>query len=294
MKRYFIITILAYLIFNPFISYALNATTGFIPGDIWYSTDNLIEGDTVKIYTAIWNGDSSTLNTKVEFYDKNVILGYRDVIVPSFEVKEVYVNWKITSGDHSISAKILSPLLEKNSTTLNYKFIPIVINNVNGNPATTSDILQSQIDKASSSITNIIPNTISVPLATNANSIDNFRANTLKNISETKLKTENKIKSLNKLSSGLNETTSSIIKNSNSGITIPDNQPFNAKILNTKLAIPKANNIENATERPIAYIKLFIFYILSFIFGNKIIFYSLIIIIIFLILRSIYYKIRNG
>ena len=49
----------------------------------------------------------------------------------------------------------------------------------------------------------------------------------------------------------------------------------------------------NTIDKPLGYVKLFFFSILSFIFGYKIIFYSLIILISFFIIRFIYRKIRN-
>jgi hypothetical protein len=49
----------------------------------------------------------------------------------------------------------------------------------------------------------------------------------------------------------------------------------------------------DATEKPIAYIKLFLLSVVGFIFGSKIVFYGLCATIVFLILRFIYRKIRH-
>ena len=80
--------------------------SGFIPGQIWYSSEELIEGQTVNIHTAIWNGEKNSITAKVEFYDKNVILGTRNIIVASETSKDVSISWKVTAGDHLISASI--------------------------------------------------------------------------------------------------------------------------------------------------------------------------------------------
>jgi hypothetical protein len=56
---------------------------------------------------------------------------------------------------------------------------------------------------------------------------------------------------------------------------------------------PSGVSLSDATQKPIAYIKLFLFSLFAFILGSKIIFYGLSILIIFLITRFIYRKIRN-
>ena len=62
MKKYFLILILFYLALSNITYAEVPTTTGFIPGQIWYSKEPLVEGDSVKIYTAIWNGDSDSLS----------------------------------------------------------------------------------------------------------------------------------------------------------------------------------------------------------------------------------------
>ena len=172
MKKYFVFFVLFYIAFIPSVNAIGITTTGFIPGQIWYSKDNIAEGDTVKIYTAIWNNSTSPLSAKVEFYDQNVILGTRDVVVPSQQLIDASVTWKVTSGDHSISAKIISPSVTVSGkreivtvsnvlTSVDRKFIPVVLNTIEGQPATSTDILKSQIDKATASIDGIIPSSVS-------------------------------------------------------------------------------------------------------------------------------------
>ena len=66
MKKYFIYFILVYFIFTPSV-YALDLTaTGFIPGQIWYSKDSFVEGDSVDIHTAVWNNNSYPLSVRVQ------------------------------------------------------------------------------------------------------------------------------------------------------------------------------------------------------------------------------------
>ena len=284
MKKYFIYFILVYFIFTPSV-YALDLTaTGFIPGQIWYSKDSFVEGDSVDIHTAVWNNNSYPLSVRVQFYDGNVLLGYRDVSIPSLQLKDVSINWKVTSGDHSISAKIISPVIMSSSgeetavlvhtlTGTDNKFIPILISTANGQPATSSDIIQSQIDKATSSLSSILPDSVSNPLTSNLGVVDNFRASTSKTINDIKNQTQSKIDALNK-----QDSANSVSKKVNGKVVVTPN---------------KAGTTD-ATEKPIAYIKLFFLGVLSFVFGSKIIFYLLIVLVLFYIIRGIFRKIRNN
>ncbi len=289
MKKYFSFFILLCLIFANSVSALEINDTGFIPGQIWYS-DSLIEGSTVKIYTAIWNNSSSSLSARVEFYDKNVILGTRDIVVPSLQIKDVSVSWKVTSGDHSISAKIISPsiissgkkevvILDSNTTKSFSEFVPVVINKVDGKPATSGDMVKSQIDKATSSLDGILPESISTPVSDNIGIVDNFRADTYKSISEIKIETQKKIEELNK--------TESIGAINNK--TPTTNNKTNEKVVTSQDKV----GVADATEKPIAYLKLFFISILSFIFASKFVFYSLIVVVLFFVFRFIYRKIRN-
>ena len=283
MRKYFVFFILLYLISFSSVQAESLTTTGFIPGQIWYSKDVIVEGDTVKIYTAIWNNSTSSLSAKVEFYDKNIILGTRDVVVPSLGLKEASISWKVTAGDHLISAKIISPsimtggkkqvvILDNNTTEESRKFVPIVIKTIEGNPATSGDIFKSQIDKATSSLDNILPTSISTPISKNLGLIDTFRDDTNKKISLSKDLTKEKIDALSKSDDTSDGATSKT---------------------DEKVSTDSKTGIEDATSKPIAYIKLFFLSVLSFIFSSKLVFYAVLVFLIFLIIRSIYRKIRN-
>ena len=280
MRKYFLIFLFAFLLTTPLAHADVLSTTGFIPGQIWYSKDTLIEGDTVKIYTAIWNNGTTPLSAKVEFYDKNVILGTRDVVVPSLQLVETSVSWKVTSGEHSISAKIISPSTTKsgkkepltlttNTTDVYSQFVPVVLKTMDGKPATNSDVLKNQLDKASMSIDSLLPDVVSEPISNNLGFVEQFRDDTLSKITETKTAAKSKLDELKKV-----------------------NDPkVNTKVTNSNQSVKKTS-LDDATEKPITYLKLIFFSILSLIFGSKFIFYLLIAFIVFLIIRGIYRKIK--
>jgi hypothetical protein len=278
MRKIFFIFVLFFTFFAPHAFANVATNTGFIPGQIWYSKEPLVEGDTVDIYTAVWNSDINPLSIKVEFYDKNTILGARDVIVASMQLKDVYISWKIISGEHVISAKIISSsiiasgkkenITVGNNITLEDKqFVPVTIKTSDGKQTTASDIIQNGIDQVGSKISDILPVSVSESISNSLGTVDEFRDSNFIKVNAAKVATQKELDSLNPNST--NDSKSQVSSKTTS------------------------KPLEDATQKPIAYIKLFILSVLSFILGNKIAFYGLSAIIVFLILRAIYRKIRN-
>jgi len=269
-----------FLIFSLISPFKIFASTGFIPGQIWYSVEGPKDGQTVNIYTVVWNGEDEVLQSKVEFYDKNVILGTREVSVPAKSIKEVYISWKVTAGDHTISARITSStkgtekekITIKNNETEKDKFsIPVSIVTSDGKEATSSDIIESQIDKATSKVGDIIPSSVSTPVSNVFEKVDDFRNDTLTKIDVSKEETKEQIEDLKNKSEG-----GKMIEGDKVDLEEP-----------SKIALTKT------TDKPLAYIKYFALATLSLILNNKIIFYGLIILIAFFLLRFIYRKIRR-
>ncbi len=292
MKKYFLFFISVYIIFGTinFVNAATTAT-GFIPGQIWYSKDPFVEGDTIKIYTAIWNNSTSPMSAKVEFYDKNVILGTRNILIAPSNLEDVYVSWKVTAGDHLISAKIISPSIttngkkelisvSNNMTEQDKRFVSVLVKTADGNAATSTDVIKSQVDKATATISDIIPESISTSANESVSAIDSFRADTFNQISQAKTDTEKKIDELKKQESVNIENSKNITPVND------DNKNKQGEIVDKKIPV------DSATEKPIAYIKLFLLSVLSFIFGSKLVFYITLALLAFFILRFIYRKIR--
>ena len=265
MKKYFIFLIIIVSIILAFPVHAEVITnSGFIPGQIWYSNEPLIEGETVNIHTAVWNGEKESLSVKVEFYDKNVILGSRDVILSPSELKDVDISWKITAGDHVISAKITSSIITISGQNEKVVLSRIITSNDKQFvPVSNADLLKTQIDKTSAEINNILPENVSDSISNSFVALEDFRNEKYTKIVEVKDETKKEIEEMK------NEDKSIIDK------------------------VTEKTNIQDATKEPITYIKLFLFSTLAFIFSNKIVFYGIIILIAFLILRKIYRAIRN-
>jgi len=261
-KNLFLIFLIFTLIILPS---KIFASTGFIPGQIWYSAEDLTEGETVNIYTIVWNGEDDVLKAKVEFYDKSVVLGTREVSVSAKSTKEVSISWKVTSGSHTISARITSStkgeekdeISIKNNETEKDKFsVPVSIVTSDGKEATSSDIIESQIDKISSEVSNAIPDSVSSTVSDKLEGVNEFLDNSSTKLSEEKYELKSEIEQLENNDSSFNEDTSAI-------------------------------------KKPLSYIKLFFVSLFLFIFSHKFIFYLVSLILLFLIIKFIYKKIKK-
>jgi hypothetical protein len=271
MKKVLIL-VFAFVTIFSFSDYVFASTTaGFIPGQIWYSKDSLEEGDSVKVYTALWNGSENPIFTKVIFYDKEIVLGTREVTVPSMATKDVSISWQVTAGDHNIHAKIISSTISKSgkeesvvltrsATGEDHQYVSVKLKKADGETATGSDIVNSQITNI---IDKVVPESLSKNVSSGLDSIDSFRLEKSKIIEDSKKVTEDKIE---------------ILKSKT------DNVEKSKKIDLNSLDVLK---------KPLFYVELFLLKILAFIFSNKWIFYGIIVFLLFLILRFFYYKIRR-
>lgn len=287
MKKVFVFFVTLYICFGAVMAYADDTLTGLIPGQIWYSKDPFIEGDTIKIYTAIWNSGKDPILVSVNFYDKNVILGTTEATIPAESAKDVSVFWKVTKGDHAISAKILSSSissggkkhavqLNRSSTEEESFFIATNVKTADGSVVPSTDVAKNQFDKT----VGMLPSSVGDPIISTVDAIDSFRDDahaTFKNSAD-----ENQ-----KIIDAGNMSASVDKADINANIKAIDD----ARLVKDELKNSPAK--KSPLDAPIPYLKVFLFTSLAMIFGNKFIFYGLSIIILFLIIRFIYRKIRN-
>lgn len=259
MKKYLAIFLFTLLIPTASLFSASDSfMTGFIPGPIWYSKTPLVDGEEVKIHTALFNGSDKELITKVEFYDKKTLLGSRDVVVPASMIKDVSISWKVTPGDHSIYARILSSGVSSNETPKDNRSVSVSIKKVDGVPASSADVVKSEVEKAKEEISSVVPQSLNESISKNMENLDSFRETTYLKIENEKIKTKEEIDTIGKV----------------------EKAPEDKKLL-------------DATDRPIAYIKLFLLSAIGFLFSNKIVFYIACALVLFFFLRYLYRKIRN-
>jgi len=268
MKKYLIFTIFSILLSLP-VCADVFAASGFVPKQIWYSKENLVEGETVEVHTAIWNGESKSFLVKVEFYSGTTILGDREVTIGPSELKDVYVLWKVTAGEHVISAKIVSSEVvvsgKKENITLRYTKTSTDKQNVLAKEVEEKGTDEEyRVGDIVSVAPNILPANVDKTIAKSYNTVDNFRNETSVKLDKSKEEAKLEIAKIQK------EDTSN-----RSGLDV------------------KKSNTEDAIKKPLAYVKLFLTSILSFIFGHKVVFYGLLAVVIFYLFKIVFKAIRN-
>lgn len=128
MKFFFAILLFFTATFVPV--YAVDTSlknAGFLPSNIWYSRSPFFAGDSVRIYTIIFNGSSEDLVGNVEFFDNNTLIGKSDFSLASGgRTRDVWIDWVAKDGKHVITAR----LSEVYAVDVGGKKRPIVLENV--------------------------------------------------------------------------------------------------------------------------------------------------------------------
>ena len=291
-----------------------DSTTGFVSGNIWYSQAKLTERDDVKIYTGFWNGETNPVTIKVDFFDKDTILGSREVTVPALSLRDVSIPWNVTSGDHQIRAVILKAtssingtnkeiILVKNEVETSAIFIPKKID---------ANVGVAQLEKIGEKVVDVLPKSVAVPITDSVKSVDLFREKTASTLETKVAETKKEIKEIEAdVVAEKTDTKSTEILNldeikgeAEEGSKIEEEKKTDSKVIKPttiKKATTQKTNTTNTkskdslsgTERPIAYVQLFLLNAALFIFAHSWLFYSLIIIITFLSIRFLYRKIRG-
>lgn len=99
---------------------------GFVPSNIWYSEDPFFAGDSIRIYTVIFNGSLYDLTGSVEFLDNGVLIGKTSfTVAKGGHVRDVSVPWKATEGKHVITARTVDVATIKDG-----KKLTVVLENI--------------------------------------------------------------------------------------------------------------------------------------------------------------------
>lgn len=268
MRRYkiflFIFTLIYSLsFFNAFAE--TNTRAGFLPSNIWYSKDPFEEGDTIKIYTLVFNSDQKELSGSVLFFDNETLLGKKTFTASPSSVAQVSINWQVTAGDHLIFAKIENSRFlisagkyqdvylpenesEKSKRTVNKKIVPVVTTTKNSEEKTTTTD-NSAISNIGNAIKEKTPAFIATPVVAAATGVDAYRAST-----DTKIATK-----------------ASEVKKE---IAVLGAEP--------------SKTTKNKIEKPFKYVELFFLTLFSYIFSHKILFYFTLALLIFFAIRFIW------
>lgn len=110
--RFWFVVVLGLAILSPLALAADNA--GFVQGNIWYAPDPFFAGQTVRVYSGVFNGTSNDIIGTVEFYDNGKAIGTDDFTIShGGNLREVWVDWQAPAGDHTVSAKIIRAAISK-------------------------------------------------------------------------------------------------------------------------------------------------------------------------------------
>ncbi|MDA1337496.1 MAG: Ig-like domain-containing protein [bacterium] len=79
--------------------------TGFVEG-VWYSKTPFFAGETIRMYTAVQNNSSFDIQGTVEFLIDGTGVGQSSFSATNGRIVEVWNDWNVTKGNHSIGAQI--------------------------------------------------------------------------------------------------------------------------------------------------------------------------------------------
>jgi len=103
MYRWFLILIAIWLPMSASAQTEFNA--GFVEG-LWFSTDDLLVGETIRIYAAIRNNTGDDMTGTVSFYDNEKLIAESDISALDGRVIESWADWKPAFGDHELTAEL--------------------------------------------------------------------------------------------------------------------------------------------------------------------------------------------
>ncbi len=266
----------------PIRSHAQTSNAGFVPGNIWYSSDQFEEGDKIKIYTVVFNSDTREFSGTVVFFDNNVFLGKKDFVVPAEGVKEASIDWTITAGTHKIFGKIENAkfLISKGK----YEEVYLAESKTGESVKTISKKIVSK----SAETNNIVKNYDSI-----VNSVSTAGSQSIQNIErmiaeKTPEVIAQPIISATGVVEELRTNIAFASKNKKEEVKMQIKVLGVSKKNDKKIPSDPKNAEVNKFLKPFKYIELFFFTLVSFIFNNKFIFYGIVIALILLTLRYIW------
>lgn len=109
MKKLFVFKIIFFsLAFFAFSNSAF-AISGIPKESVWISDKSPEEGNTVSLFTFVFNGqETNNLYGTMEWYDNDVLIGERDFTVLPLSGQVISIEWKVTEGNHEIKPIIVN------------------------------------------------------------------------------------------------------------------------------------------------------------------------------------------
>lgn len=333
MVMKFFFAILLFFMASAGVAYAVDAplkNAGFLPSNIWYSRNPFFSGDSIRIYTIIFNGSSEDLVGVVEFLDNDTLIGKTDFSLASGgRARDVWVDWVAKDGKHAITARLSGvyavgtggkkrPILlenietAKNELTIDFDTDKDGIGN--------NDDLDDDNDTVSD-IDEIKNNTDPLKKDTDGNGVsDDKELKLIEARAQTATGTknlgivENAVETIDsKIPDAVKETVatgSNIVERFRIGEGYQFRlakegkvQEINALrererfLVNTASSTQKerrvADTMINSTEKPLAYVSYFALAVLQYFFEYKIIFYVVVFYVLYRALKWVIQKVRR-
>jgi hypothetical protein len=251
---------LAFFALVPTASFAADTiikNAGFAPGNIWFSKNDFVPGDVVKVYTILWNGGKETITGEVVFYDNDFTIGKIPFSLPAGGTKIASVEWKVTDGYHKVYAVVATSKIGSSGATLEYAktdesehFVGAPIK-ATSPTSTAQQIIDQKVDFVREYAAENLPTPVTKTAQSVAGVIEPFRTNVKTWTDDTSVKVRKDIEAID----------TSANKNGNK------EDPW------------------SLVKRPLDYIYIFALMMTGFVFGNPFIFYGFIILILFFVLR---------
>jgi hypothetical protein len=107
MKRPFA-ALACVVVFFPLLTLAASADipAGFAPTSIFASQTNITAGDTISLFSVLYNSSSDTLTADVVFTIDGTSVGTKHVSLGAGETQTPSVSWTATTGSHTASAHL--------------------------------------------------------------------------------------------------------------------------------------------------------------------------------------------
>jgi len=184
--------LLIFLLF-PFVSFAQNTSsrTGFVDGTVWFPEESVVLDETTKIYTAVFNGEDSTLTVNVDFLDENTFLGTKEVSIGPNKTETISIDWKVSAGSHAVFALISSAKIN------NKKVVLERVKTISVKFSVTKDIPGSVVKKAiDKKLSGVVEGVVGGVKGLSMEKVDSWFKENFKNSEEFREKNLEKIKNL--------------------------------------------------------------------------------------------------
>lgn len=96
---------------------AAEIPAGFAPGQVWLSRSTPVEGETVEIFTVIYDASGSALEGSVTFLVDGEPVGASPFTLRGGKTEIRSVRWEATRGEHALTARVDSAIYAKSKQT---------------------------------------------------------------------------------------------------------------------------------------------------------------------------------